>query len=248
MRPFSVLVLVLALALPARADTVVDRNVDPGGAKVLEIEAGGAAIVFTPSANASSIHVVVDQDRSTPVPMMESSRAGNRLTLTLKPPSGAPLIPFVPSGGATYTVTYPAALRLDLRVSSGDVRIAQPSSSVEIFDEDGNIVVDSPRAAITAENARGDITVSGALAPIDLAADDGNVTASVAAGWAGNEIRIQSGTGTIHLSVPRAFRGKVDASSNGGTVHDTAHVIAARTPFVWLYAIKGDVWLAPLNP
>jgi len=153
-------------------------------------------------------------------------------------------LPFLPSNAARYNVTYPSDMRLDLRLSNGDVRIAKPPSSVEIYDQDGSITIDDPRAAITAESAHGDVTVNRALAPIDLAADDGNVEASLASGWSGNEIRMQSATGTVRLAVPKGFRGKIDASSDSGVVHNTSGAANARAPFVWLYALKGDVFLS----
>lgn len=245
MRPLFFLCFWLAAAaLPASAQ-VLDRTVDRAGAKVLQLEAGGAQIVLTPSTDLATVEVRVDQDTSAPVPTLQSERHGNRLALSLKPPSGAPLLPFVPSNASAYTVRYPADMRLDLRLSNGDVRISKPSAGVEIYDEDGNIDVDAPRATITAESAHGDVTVTGALAPIDLAADDGNVAATLATTWSGNEIRMQSATGTVRLTVPKGFRAKIDASSDGGAVHNTLGTSNARSPFVWLYALKGDVWLSP---
>jgi len=206
---FVVLALALSLApVMASADTVVDRTIDRGSAKVLELEAGGAVIVLTPSSNLATINIRVDQDRAAPVPAMQSTPQGNRLAVTLKPPSGAPLLPFLPSNAARYNVTYPSDMRLDLRLSNGDV------------------------------------TVNRALAPIDLAADDGNVEASLASGWSGNEIRMQSATGTVRLAVPKGFRGKIDASSDSGVVHNTSGAANARAPFVWLYALKGYVFLS----
>lgn len=237
--------LVLALAfssVPASAQAL-DRSIERNGAEVLELEAGGAQIVLAPSSELSTIEVRVDQDKSAPVPMVQSVKQGNRIAVTLKPPGGAPLLPFVQSNAAIYTVNYPADMRLDLRLSNGDVHIAQPSASVKIYDQEGNIVIDSPRAPVTVENAHGDITVTEALAPIDLAADDGSVTATLATGWSGNEVRMQSGSGTIRLTVPKNFRAKIDASTEGGTVHNTFGSSNARAPFLWLYALKGDVYL-----
>jgi hypothetical protein len=243
MRPLFVLCLLLAVSAVPAAAQALDRTVDRGGAKVLELEAGGAAIVLTPSANLATIIIRVDQDKSAPTPVLQSSRQGNRLAMSLKPAGGAPLIPFVPSNAATYTVTYPADMRLDLRISNGNVHIANPSASVEIYDQQGNIDIDGPHASVTAENAHGNIMVTGALAPVDLAADDGNVAATLATGWSGNEIRMQSGTGTVRLTVPKDFHAKIDASSEAGAVHNTFGSSNARAPFVWLYALKGDVWL-----
>lgn len=247
MRPlFFLCVAVVALsALPASAQ-VLDRSVDRAGANVLQLEAGGGEIVLVPSTDLSTVNVRVDQDKAAPVPGLQSARQGNRLAVSLKPPgAGAPLIPFVPANAARYTVTYPSDMRLDLRLSSGDVRISKPSANVDLYDQNGNVTIEDPRASVTVENGHGNITVSGALAPIDLAADDGSVDATLASGWSGNEVRIQSGTGTVRLTVPKGFRAKIDASSEGGAVHNTFGGSNARSPFVWLYALKGDVWLSP---
>jgi DUF4097 and DUF4098 domain-containing protein YvlB len=135
-------------------------------------------------------------------------------------------------------------MRLDLRISNGDIRLSKPSANVEIYDQNGNISIDAPRASVTAESGRGDVAVTDALAPIDLAADEGNVSATLAPGWFGNEIRMQSASGTVRLTVPSGFHAKIDASSDGGAVHNTFGSSNARTPFVWLYALKGDVFLS----
>ncbi len=243
MRPLWFLLLLTLAALPAGADTALDRTVDRAGAKVFELDAGGAAIVLTPSANLGTISIRVNQDKSAPIPVLQSVRHGNRLAVSLNPPDGAPVLPFVSSTAATYAVAYPADMRLDLRLSTGDVRISNPSASVEIYDGDGNIQVAGPRASITAESGHGNIMVTGTLAPVDLAADDGNVAATVEQGWSGDEIRMQSGKGTVRLTVPKSFRGKIDVSSADGAVHNTFGTSNARAPFVWLYALKGDVWL-----
>ncbi|HZY99608.1 MAG TPA: DUF4097 family beta strand repeat-containing protein [Candidatus Baltobacteraceae bacterium] len=242
--PILLSCLLGVFALPASAQ-VLDRSINRAGASVLELEAGGAAIVLTPSSDLATVRVRVDQDKSAPVPAMQSVRQGNRLSVTLKPASGAPLLPFVQSNAATYAVSYPANMRLDLRLSNGDVSISKPSASIEIYNQDGNISIDDPRASITAENGHGNITVTGALGPIDLAADDGNVDATLASGWSGNEIRMQSATGTVRLTVPKNFRAKFDVSSDTGVVHNSFGASNARSPFVWLYALKGDVWLTP---
>lgn len=243
MRPLFILCLLFAVsAIPAPAQ-VLDRTLDRGGAEVLELEAGGAAIVLTPSADLATISIRVDQDKSAPAPVLQSVRQRNRLAVSLEPPSSAQLLPFVPSNGATYSVTYPADMRLDLRLSNGDVRIANPSASVKIYDQQGNIDVRGSHASITAESAHGNVTVTAASAPVDLAADDGNVAATLAPGWSGDEIRMQSRTGTVRLSVPKGFHAKIEASSESGTVHNTFGSSNARAPFVWLYALKGDVWL-----
>ena len=239
---FVIAILFAASAIPAAAaPTVLDKSIERAGTKVLQVEAGGVAISFEPG-DVAAIRVRVNQDPSAPAPEVDSAKSGNRLAVTVKPPGQPPLIPFVPSHAPAYTITYPADMRLDARISSGDITVTKPVASVELYDQNGNINVDAPRAAITAENGIGNINVTRALAPIDLEADDGDVNATLASGWYGNEVRIQTASGAIHLSVPPGFRAKIDASSENGTVHN-ALSSSGNSPFVWLYALRGDVFL-----
>jgi len=250
MKYLLVLVALVAIqALPASAaQPALDRTIPRGSAHVFELEAGATEVTLTPSSDTDSIHVVIDQDNSEPIPQLQASNKGNRLSVTIIPPAGRPIVPFAQGGGVRYAVTYPASMRLDLRASLGDVHIVKPSSPVEIFDQNGNITVDDPRGTVTAENAQGNITVTHALGPIDLAADDGDVTADLSNGWSGNEIRVQAATGAIHLTVPATFRARIDASSVSGAVHNPLDPQGARSPFVWLYALKGDVVVTVAKP
>jgi hypothetical protein len=249
-RFFSFLAIAALWALPASAQQsgALDRTLSTGNAKVFELEASAAELQLTPSADADGVRVRIDQDSGTALPQLQTSRTGNRFAMSIVPPSNAPLIPFAQGAPAKYNVTYPARMRLDLRISSGDVHIVNPSSAVEIYDNGGNITVDDPRTSITAESARGNVTVNHALAPIDLAADAGDVTADLANGWSGDQIRVQAAAGTIRLAVPPSFRARFDASTESGTVHNALDPQGAKSPFVWLYALKGDIYVTVAKP
>lgn len=220
---------------------MVERSFDASRARVLQMQAGGGNVTLTPRTGSSNVRVVVNESAGLPKPQVTSQRSGNRIALTI---SGGPtrsMLPFTGTTAIGYTVTYPANMRLDVRLSSGNVTVNGSIAAVEIYDDDGAIVVGAPRAAVTAENGTGDITVNGALAPLDLAADGGSVRASIAPGWSQGEIRMQSATGSVTLDLPPGFRGRFDATAS--TVRNEFGASTARSPLVWLYAPAGHVWI-----
>jgi hypothetical protein len=240
----GLLVVVPGSAIPARADdTVLDRSIAAGGARVLQIGSGGADIVLTPADDpAGPVRVVVTQSGSAPVPHFATSRAANRLIVTIEAPDHS-LMPFASTTSVMqYNVTYPARMRLDLRATSGNVKIQNPRSAVEAFDEEGNIAVVSPRSAVTVENVHGDVAVSHAASSIDLASDSGSVTADLTDNWTGAEVRMQSDAGELRLAIPSSLRARIDAYT-GATIHNAFGRSTATSPLVWLHSQTGDVWI-----
>jgi hypothetical protein len=242
MRVAALLVVSLVLcSAPLAAQVVMQRSVAASGARVLQLETGGADIVLKPDARAASVRVVVTQSGAAlPLPNVASARHGNRLVLSIAGSAGRPVIPFAAAASQSYALTYPARMRLDVRAASGNVNVIAPVAAVEIYDDDGNIVVANPRAPVTAENGSGNISVTAAHTDVDLAADSGSVRAELASGWVGGEVRIQSTAGSITLALPAGFRGRFDTSGSASVRNDFG-ASNARAPLVWLYAPQGSV-------
>jgi hypothetical protein len=240
-RSFFVLAALVLSVAPASANTVVERSFDASHARVLQVEAGGGNVALTPQTGSSNVRVVVNESAGLPKPQVAWQHSGNRIMLTI---SGGPtrsMLPFIGSSAIAYVVAYPASMRLDVRLSSGNVTVHGSTAAVEIYDDDGTIVADAPRAAVTAENGAGDITVTDAFAPLDLAADGGSVRASIAKGWSQGEIRMQSANGSVTLDLPVGFRGRFDTTAS--IVRNEFGASTARSPLVWLYAPAGRIWI-----
>lgn len=97
---------------------------------------------------------------------------------------------------------------------------------------------------IAAEDHDGSIVASDARGDLDLETDNGDVTVTLAPGWNGPELRMQSASGNLRLTVPHAFHARVDASTGSGRVHNALGRGNAKTPFVWLFTQQGDVWIS----
>lgn len=232
------------VAAPA-SQTVLDQTIAAGGARVLQLSTGGADVVLSPSDDASSVRVTAEQNGPAPAPHLENSRAANRVVVSIAAP-GHSLVPFAAAASMTYTIAYPARMRVDLRATSGNVQIVRPQAAVDVFDQEGDVTVDAPRAAITIETAHGDVNVTHAQTSIDLAADAGAITADLLPGWTGGEVRLQTQAGDIHLAVPRALRAHVYPSSGSGSIHNDFGRSTAPSPLVWLYSVSGNLWLTVL--
>lgn len=97
---------------------------------------------------------------------------------------------------------------------------------------------------IAAEDRSGSIVASNARGALDLESDKGDVTVTLARGWNGPELRMQSAAGNLRLTVPQAFHARIDASTGSGHVHNALRRDNAKTPFVWLFTQQGDVWIS----
>ncbi|HTU82330.1 MAG TPA: hypothetical protein VMF61_09380 [Candidatus Acidoferrales bacterium] len=223
----------------ARADSG-ERTIPTAGARVLELQAGDTGVTLLADAPPGAI--AVDGGASSQI---ASSPAGNRLIVTISGSGTSSTVPFAAGAATGLTIHFPEAMRLDVRISGGNVRVVDPASAVEIFDADGDVAVEGPRGAVTAESARGNVTVSSALSSVDVAADAGDVSAELVPGWVGAEVRMQSATGNVRVALPPGFVGRFDVTSADGGTHDSFHAAKARTPFVWLYAPRGQIWIAP---
>jgi hypothetical protein len=105
-------------------------------------------------------------------------------------------------------------------------------------------IVYPAKLRIAAEDHDGSIVASNARGDLDLEADHGDVTVTLAPGWNGPELRMQSASGNLRLTVPHVFHARVDASTGSGQLHNALGRGNAKAPFVWLYTQQGDIWIS----
>jgi hypothetical protein len=240
---FALAALAVVLPVSATAQTpAVDKTIATERATVLQIDAGGGDMTLVPDAAVGSVRIRIDQSgASGEPPAVTSSVHAKNLVVTIGGGGGTSMVPFAAAASMAYTIDYPATMKLDLRVSSGGVHVVRPSAAVQLYAGDGDVTIDAPTASVTAEAAHGALIATSASAAVDLQADLGDVNAQLSPTWTGNEVRIQSAQGAIHLIVPAGFRGKFDVTSGTGNVHNEVSKSNATKPLVWLYAPAGDV-------
>lgn len=206
---------VAAIVLPLAGATQIN----------MQIESGGVHLIA-----AAGIHTVTIRSvtRADAAPHVEVSRSGKAVAISLTGHADA-AVPFAQgsSGSLGYEITYPSNVR------------------IEVSELSGSITLDGERTRAALETNSGSIVVNNAHGEVDLAADGGDITVSLANDWKAPSLRMQTANGTLRLSVPPSFHARIDAQTEAGTVHNSLPRSTASRPFVWLYSEKGDVWIAP---
>lgn len=223
---------------------VLDRTIPLDGADTLRLNVSGSIHMIADATVRDVAFHVVDSGPSVPPLSVSVARSGRRLDVSITGPSQN-ILPFVGASGYELQVRYPPQLRLDLREFSGRVHVDRVSAPAQIYDGDGNIVVDDAPSALTAQADSGDITVAGARSRLMLSTIDGNVDARLHAGFNGKLIRLESQNGNLTLGVPTGFTGHYDLTTGSGKVSNALRN-DPKGPLVFMLAEQGNISVVPL--
>jgi hypothetical protein len=206
--------LIAAILIPLGGANQINLQVESGGVHLIAAAGIHTITVHEITSGNAQPHVEVTRIGKSTISLALIGHPGIRLPIALGPPNSI-----------AYEIVYPANVRISGSNLAGDVTIDNERARVAIQTNSGTII---------AHNAHGDI---------DLAADSGSISVSLARDWRGSTIRMQSGGGTLSLTVPPGFRGHIDADTDNGKLRNALAGTRsnARRPFVWLYTIKGDV-------
>ncbi|HYK53476.1 MAG TPA: DUF4097 family beta strand repeat-containing protein, partial [Candidatus Eremiobacteraceae bacterium] len=128
--------------------------------------------------------------------------------------------------GAHVTVSS-ASGDVDVRGISGPVRVSATSGDVEIHDVGGQVSVQSSSGDITTSNlassldaftASGDIDAKDLTGDASLGTDSGSVDASFDRMTAVHQVRMNSASGDVSITVPRGAGFTIDASTSSGSM------------------------------
>jgi hypothetical protein len=240
----SALAATIAVGASNAGAQVTDRELPVGNATTLRLNVSGSIHVI-PVAGLTSVKFhVVDNGPSIPPMSLKTSRAGSRMNVSITGPSSN-VLPFTGASGYELQLSYPANMHLDLREFSGRIHVDTVPDSMQLYDADGNIIVDSAAAPLTAESDSGDISVTAARTTVSLTASNGNVNAALAAGWRGSEVRLEASNGNLHLTVPAGFRAHYDITSGSGQVSNPLRNVPGA-PLVFMLTESGSVSIATL--
>lgn len=190
----------------------------------MQIESGGVHLIAAAGVHTVTIRSTARGDAAKP--RIEITRNGKAMAIVLTGHSGAS-VPFAQgaAGSVGYEIVYPANVRIEASELSGDITLDGEQARAAIETNSGSIVVN---------NARGEL---------DLAADDGDITVTLAKAWRAPSLRMQSARGTLRLTVPFSFHAHIDAQADAGSVHNSLPNATANRPFVWLYTQRGDIFI-----
>ena len=241
---FTCSAAVVAMLAGGASAQVTDQDIAIGNATTLRLNVSGSIHVM-PVAGLSGIKLhVTDNGPSTPPMSIKTSRTGARLNVAINGP-GSAILPFVGQTGYEIQLSYPPSIHLDLREFEGRIHVESVPSSMQLYDADGDIVVDGTRAPLTADADGGNITVTAAHTTLTLTAGTGNVAATLAPGWRGSEVRLEASNGNLVLNVPAGFAGHYDLTSGSGRVSNPLRSVS-KAPLIFMLTEQGNVSIQTL--
>jgi hypothetical protein len=135
-----------------------------------------------------------------------------------------------------YTVSIPRTLRVRAMTGNGDIIVERAGADVTAATGNGSVHVGETAGRVNVSTGNGDIQVDGANGPVSASTGTGRVsvvtsrgavTAStgtgdvdvrVKSGPIDGDMRFISGTGSIRVTLPSDFNGRIDATSGSGTL------------------------------
>lgn len=135
-----------------------------------------------------------------------------------------------------YTVSIPRSLRLRAMTGNGEITIERAGADVTAMTGNGGIHVGETAGRVNVSTGNGDIQVDGANGPVSASTGTGRVSVTTARGAVSantgtgdidvrmkggpidGDMRFISGSGSIHVTLPADFNGRVDATSGSGTL------------------------------
>ncbi len=216
-----------------------DRAFSVGNATLLRLNVSGSVhAIAIRGLHSLQLHVV-DSGASSPPIDITTSRTGRRMNVSITGPSQS-VLPFAGGSGYELEISYPADLRLDLREFAGRVHLDDVTAPAQVYDANGDIVVDRTSAPLAAEADSGNISVSAAQSTLELTCGNGNVDAQLSSGWSGKLVRLEASDGNLHLRVPPGFRAHFDLSTGSGTVANSVRGHSGGA-LVFALAERGNV-------
>lgn len=109
--------------------------------------------------------------------------------------------------------------RIELDTSDGSITAGSLKGEVRLHSRDGSIGADAMDGRLDASTGDGSIRAEGRFDALDLKSGDGSVTARAArgsrmtSGW-----RVETGDGSVRVSVPSDLQANLDVSSRDGAV------------------------------
>ena len=135
-----------------------------------------------------------------------------------------------------YTVLVPRSTRVNIATGNGDLTIERAGADVSATTGNGKINIGETAGRVDATTGNGDVTVESANGPVKVGSGNGRIFVTTAQGGVsantGNgdvdvrmksatsdsDMSFNSGSGSIRVSLPADFNGRIDASSGNGSL------------------------------
>ncbi|HVX41591.1 MAG TPA: DUF4097 family beta strand repeat-containing protein [Gemmatimonadaceae bacterium] len=135
-----------------------------------------------------------------------------------------------------YEIAIPRSLRLDATTGNGDVTIeragaevhavtgngrvsvGQTSGRVDVSTGNGDVTIESANGPVTANSGNGRITVNTSAGPVSANTGNGDIDVRMKSLAAAQGMSFNSGSGSITVTLPGDFNGRIDAMTGSGSL------------------------------
>lgn len=134
-----------------------------------------------------------------------------RLTVLL--PKGVRLDASTGNGDVTVDK---ASNDVDIRSGNGDVRITMTAGTVDVSTGNGELEVEGATGPVRATTGNGRVYVLTSTGPVNVTTGNGEIDVRMRALTGTSDMTFRTGNGAVIVSLPRDFKGEVDASTGHG--------------------------------
>jgi len=146
---------------------------------------------------------------------VEAQQSGNHVSVDVRVPrqSGFHL-----SRSAKLIVLVPAAADLTAKSGDGSIDVERIHGRLDLHSGDGTIKARSIDGDVTVSTGDGSIDVTGAIGALRARSGDGSITIAASGGDHAGDWEIDTGDGSVTLSLPKTFGAELDAHTGDGGV------------------------------
>jgi len=123
----------------------------------------------------------------------------------------------VATGNGRITIDRGAA-DVSATTGNGDVSIGETSGRVDATTGNGDVQVDGANGPVSVTTGNGRVFVLTARGAVDATTGNGDIDVRIKAGPIERDMRFNTGSGSIRITLPQDFNGNLDATSGTGSL------------------------------
>lgn len=120
--------------------------------------------------------------------------------------------------GASFDVTMPTGITVDLNTENGEVTITGTMSEVKVKTTNGNITTDGTLRLLTLASTNGDVTVTDHQGSVDTGTSNGDINCSLELLEATQSADLETTNGRVNLNLPADAAVTFDARTPNGSI------------------------------
>jgi hypothetical protein len=223
--------IILAAALPAAADTRIEKNLklEPGGKLTVVSDAGSVEITGKATSGAHVVLTSKDDDLASKFDMTFEELPGEVKIVVKKKSELTSWLSWFRTSGMAFEIQVPTKTRanvstggghIKLDALEGDATVATSGGHIEVAGLKGTLGAQTSGGHITIRNISGDAKIETSGGHIEVDGVDGKLWGETSGGHisvknVGKDIHVETSGGSIEIS---GAKGRVDADTSGGHI------------------------------